>query len=539
MLNDLARAALMMGLRPASAFFTWQLERRIARYAADQSRLRSRYGVAPDTPIRGFDDTTRAAIESFAAAHPDARLAYTSGSTSRPKGLAYTRRRLANFKRGSQSAGARAWIRHALKQPGIFVLASLSADESFTSLVVRSKRTTPRWLDGLIEPAKYLTHPAVSARIDRLGPTAARLWLMALNNPGLVYSTNPSTLAVFLTELHEDWHRVTALAREELTSGGAPDLLGVARRVRTRGWRQRLTALATATSPPPIADWWPALGAYCCWDGGYTTPFVAQIRRFLPAERYVHIPMYSMSTETIETLTWFDRDGTTRFLPIAPDVLYEFLPEHAPDLPDALLLPSQLEPGRLYAMVVSDCYGLTRYQTEDLFSCQHLVRGVPDLRFIRRRGLTWSFTGEKLTGEQLTEAWDLLAESLPALTSVAAQLTCFPSLPPGPDTLPRYRVVLCHPGRTRPPALDEPHFDPAALALAFDRALASLNHEYADKRASGRLAPADASVIPYDRLAAALHGGADDGRRGWDSQFKLTPLAKRPWEDFAALLATR
>jgi hypothetical protein len=74
----------------------------------------------------------------------------------------------------------------------------------------------------------------------------------------------------------------------------------------------------------------PGLRAYCCWDGGYVIPFLQRIRQSLPAERFVHIAMYSMSTETLETLAYYV-GSRAHFLPIAPGVYYEFLPEGADD----------------------------------------------------------------------------------------------------------------------------------------------------------------------------------------------------------------
>ena len=49
--------------------------------------------------------------------------------------------------------------------------------------------------------------------------------------------------------------------------------------------------------------------------------------------------------------------------------------------------------GAAGAWLTSDPWGLTRYMTEDLFRCEALVRGVPDLRFLRRRGIKYHAIG--------------------------------------------------------------------------------------------------------------------------------------------------
>ena len=59
-----------------------------------------------------------------------------------------------------------------------------------------------------------------------------------------------------------------------------------------------------------------------------------------------------------------------QILPIADGVVYEFIEEQTMDHADNLLDAHQLEPGKLYAMVISDGYGLRRYQTDDLFLCR-------------------------------------------------------------------------------------------------------------------------------------------------------------------------
>jgi hypothetical protein len=240
--------------------------------------------------------------------------------------------------------------------------------------------------------------------------------------------------------------------------------------------------------------------------------------------------MYSMSTETIETVNYFEGDRV-RFLAIAPGVLYEFLPESQPDDPSKLLSPWELEQGSVYSLVVSDGYGLLRYQTEDLFECVGHVGDVPDLRFLRRRGITYSFTGEKLTDAQLERAFDGLRRTFPALPAAGMQLTLIPWREAG-ALLPSYRLVLAHPSSRRPD--DLPELD--QVARTFETALEQINREFAGKRRTGRLAETIAVTMPYDRLAAHLdpktRTEADRAGRVWDTQFKLLPLYRRLWHEY-------
>jgi hypothetical protein len=57
------------------------------------------------------------------------------------------------------------------------------------------------------------------------------------------------------------------------------------------------------------------------------------------------------------------------------------------------------------------------------------------------------------------------------------------------------------------------------------------NFEIADKRASGRLGASRCLALPYDRLARLLTPPEGRLTRSWESQFKLTPLSTRRWDE--------
>ena len=129
-------------------------------------------------------------------------------------------------------------------------------------------------------------------------------------------------------------------------------------------------------------------------------------------------------------------------------------------------------------MIVSDAYGLRRYQTGDLFLCRRKINGLPDLVFVRRRSLEYSFTGEKLTAEQLRSVFEQVRELYPRLTA-GRLLTCVPSEPA--HAVPHYQVVL-----VGDPRIQNSH---ELLAASCDKLLSEINSEYKSKRATGRLGP--------------------------------------------------
>ncbi len=123
--------------------------------------------------------------------------------------------------------------------------------------------------------------------------------------------------------------------------------------------------------------------------------------------------------------------------------------------------------------------------------------------FVRWRGLAYSFTGEKLTGEQLQMAFAEAAVQFPDLPSIGC-LTCVPSLHP----VPHYRVVLVQ---------SEQHDVDGAPIVAFvEKRPCEFNREFRAKLESGRL-----GRMIFE--AAAVK----DFVRG-ESQFKFLPLYPLP-----------
>jgi hypothetical protein len=134
-----------------------------------------------------------------------------------------------------------------------------------------------------------------------------------------------------------------------------------------------------------------------------------------------------------------------------------------------------------------------------------MVHALPDLTFVRRRTLEYSFTGEKLTGEQLSAVFDQLRARYPEL--LANQLlTCVPSQPP-----PHYKVLLIG---------ESPTTNHAELAACCDVLLREMNCEYRSKRASGRLGAIEVVSVRLENFAAM--------NRTWETQFKFLPLIREP-----------
>ncbi|HSK64080.1 MAG TPA: GH3 auxin-responsive promoter family protein [Pyrinomonadaceae bacterium] len=458
---------------------------RLSRFRCNQERLARKYKrqLNPET---------------------EGKFAITSGSTGDPKRILYTTRRLRTFKLVFSDMFARACRVFRIDRTSLYVFSSFAPDESLTSLLLEEV-DLPNYLATLQAPYRVQRHPAMCALAAEYGATAVRLWILTIANPGVLYSTNPSTLSTFFDELTNHWRESSALIRNWCKDGKRfnADVRKIARRLDSIGSKQRLEAIAGSEEPVPISGWAPALEAYICWTGGYVKPFLDRLQKYLPPTRYRLIPMFSMSTETVETLSYF-QNNEVLFLPLAPGVVYEFLDAET----ERLLGPGDLEPGKTYEMIVSDEYGLRRYRTNDLFLCRRKINGLPDLAFVRRRGLAYSFTGEKLTAEQVSKVFEKLRSQYP-IVFANNYLTCIPSL--GVSGVPHYKLVVIG-DRKLAASLD-------GLANRCDELLSEVNCEYRGKRTSGRLGAITLLAIGTREFAERF-----SPRGNWESQFKFLPL---------------
>ena len=510
--NDAIRFVIARAIRLGGLVSDLWQRLRIRRFAANQHRLKRKYRIHADTPVVSYGPRVVESIR-HAAAHAgrDARFATTSGSTGEPKMILYTNRRLRRLKFTFSDMFARAVRAHRLKRTSLYVFSSFQQDASLTSMLLNEPKLPP-YTSTLQAPYRVQQHPAIRALASQYGAPAVRLWILTLTNPAVLYATNPSTISTFFDELKTNWPTCSRLVRDWHTHPQNFDrtVRKIARRLDSRGSAERIRQIATCTTPISIEHFAPAVRAYICWTGGYVKPFLDRLAHHLPPPRYRLIPMYSMSTETVETEPVF-RNNDVYFLPLTHGVVYEFIHADAEnDHPDNLLSPAQLNHGETYAMVVSDAYGLRRYQTGDLFECRGTMNNLPDLAFVRRRALEYSFVGEKVTAEQLNTVFTHLRAQHPELND--GFLTCVPSLSPSPH----YKLVFIH--------VSTNGFAGDLLATECDKLLSNLNCEYKNKRSTGVLAPIEfVQTAPADFASRFANNN-------WESQFKFLPLYRRTWE---------
>jgi hypothetical protein len=260
-----------------------------------------------------------------------------------------------------------------------------------------------------------------------------------------------------------------------------------------------------------LTDVWPSLRLYSCWLSSSAGLYRPQLDAVLPG--VATMPFMSCGTEGVTTIPVDDSPDSQ---PLAVNqAFFEFVPAEV-DLAGLLdaggrtdtLLFDEVEPGRDYHLIMTQGNGLYRLWSGDVYRVDRIVDGVPWLHFVHRDGVFHSFTGEKITEAQVTEA----VERAMAAAGLAGGLyLCGPQWGEPP-----YYVVIGEVPRPGP-ELDR------TLSEAVDRALQSLNIEYAAKRGSGRLDPLRLFTVPRDTVTAYSEGRRQAANA---TQYKFRPFER-------------
>lgn len=487
---------------------------RLANYKRSQLALARRYGIEKVAP-KPYDDETRARIIRLADSSPEAKqFAWTSGTTREPKQVYYPARRAKRIQRTLVEQVLIAYDYAGLQRPSFYLLTSMAPDKSWSSMFIR--RSFPAVLNRVLLSGSILFVPRAAELVGRFSQTSVHVALWLLSEPAFIVTANPSSLYVILEQVHNDWARIRSEVKSILAEKEIDALRG--RIPGPDAQRQaHLQHVLASAAPPSVGDLLPELQVVYCWNGGYVQPFIDNLKQRFAARPIRFLPMFSVSTETVPYLM-YPRVSTEAGLPTYPGNVYEFIPMHGEEPGHELLKPWELQTGSEYVMVVSDVFGLERYNTEDIFQCRGMKKNTPLLFFRGRIGLRYSFTGEKLTAEQLLDLYRTVRQRLGLEGAI---FTCFPKLNAG--RLPNYVFFYC--------TMDDADIPYGLSAQVLDEELMEINSEYETKRNSGRLAPPELVRERYGELAERVRASNPRYRGSNPAQFKMLPLYKVTWED--------
>src|SRR5690606_17513054 len=244
-----------------------------------------------------------------------------------------------------------------------------------------------------------------------------------------------------------------------------------------------LESMAAAKGCLTPATVWKNLNLVVCWKSASAAMYLPQLADLFPDAEAM--PFSTTGTEGVVTCP-VDRHPTSGVLAITQGV-YEFVPvredeDSIPLGPDAETLDFRdLSIGGEYRLVMSQANGLYRYEVGDLYRAIDFHKGVPRLEFIGREGAFSSFTGEKLSEQQVV----LSCRKAMGLSDLHSNMfTCCPVW----GTPPRYVFIIEAP-------CPWPAGKVARLGEELDRQLGKANVEYIGKRASERLAGVEVEVV--------------------------------------------
>ncbi|MEC4015048.1 GH3 family domain-containing protein [Streptomyces sp. H27-D2] len=258
-----------------------------------------------------------------------------------------------------------------------------------------------------------------------------------------------------------------------------------------------------------LKDVWPSLTLYSCWLSASAELYRTKLSAVLPGVS--KLPFMSCGTEGVTTIPV---DDSPHSQPLAVNQAYfEFVPAEVPlgELLEAgerveTLFFDEVEAGRDYHLIMSQGNGLYRMWTGDIYRVDSVVDGTPWIHFVYRDGLYHSFTGEKITEAQVTQA---IQQGIADCGLEPGLYMCGPRW----AEPPHYTVVT----EVAEPAaeLDQ------ALSEAVDRQLAEINIEYASKRDSGRLGPMRVVTVRRDAITAYVEARRQAGN---STQYKYKPF---------------
>lgn len=318
----------------------------------------------------------------------------------------------------------------------------------------------------------------------------AILRLAAQETVSLAAAINPSTLVLLAAKLEqnaeqlaEDLEAGTLAGLDRMPEAARRGIEGVLRADRAAAGRIRRSRADHGYAR--ARDLWPRLCGLCCWKGGSAPFYLSQLPR-----GYGDLPVMDygfLATEGGFTIP-LSPTGSAGVISVLGHVL-EFVPEA--DMVDGYdgptLLADELEPGGRYRVLVTGSHGLYRYDINDVVECTGHYRKTACVSFVHKGGNMISVTGEKV-GER--HVIDAVGEASAALEQdlVGFSVSC------ALETPPRYVLGV---EVARP--LDEGQG--RALLEAFDRALGTVNIEYAAKRRSLRLGSPVLRTLPTGAFA--------------------------------------
>jgi hypothetical protein len=500
------------------------LLRRILAYHADTDFGRAHHfrdiatpaDFRRQLPVAGYDYfepyLARVRRGEFNALLADRRVhmfALTSGTTAARKYIPVTDQYLADYKRGWNIWGLKAFRDHRAVRLRPIVQLSGDWDEhrteagipcgAVTGLTATMQKRIIRWM--------Y----CVPACVGKVKDAAAKYYLvLRLSLPrrvALVIAANPSTLVQLARagdaekeSLLRDLHDGTLAEHLAVPAEVRAALAGPLRR-RHPGRVRELEEIIRRTGTLYPKDYWPARGLLLGnWTGGSVGAYLRHYPRYYGDAMLRDVGLIASEGRMTIPLA----DGTPSGVLDVTTHYFEFIPEEEADSRSPTVVAAhELREGRSYFILPTTAFGLYRYHIHDLVRVTGFHNHTPLIEFLNKGSHFANLTGEKLSEHHVARA---MASVLGRLDLT---LTSYSLAPCWDDDTPYYGLFVERPDVANPE-------QGRRLAAQLDQQLGEENIEYRGKRDSLRLGPVRLELLPagawakWDGQRLARSGGALD-----------------------------
>jgi len=408
-------------------------------------------------------------------------FALTSGTTATRKFIPVTPQYLADYKRGWNLWGLKAYRDHPATDMRPIVQLSSDWQEfrteagipcgSVSGLTAAMQKRIIRWL--------YCVPACVGTIKDSTAKYYVALRLSLPRDVGMIVAANPSSLVKLARAGDLDKEHLI----RDLHDGTLSNHVDVPANIRAAlSWKLRqrhqqrareLEQIVRRTGFLYPCDYWANECVIGNWTGGSVGLYLQQFPRYfgkaivrdiglLASEGRMTIPMDDATPSGV-------LDVTSHY--------FEFLPEAEADKPNPITLAAhEVQDGQTYFILPTTSYGLYRYHISDLVRVTGFRNRTPLIEFLSKGAHFANLTGEKLSEHHVTGAM------MDVLGVLNLTLSAYSVAPCWHDERPYYGLFVERGDLpTREQALH--------LAEALDRRLREVNIEYAVKRESLRLGP--------------------------------------------------
>ncbi len=410
-------------------------------------------------------------------------FATTSGTVGNRKFIPVTRSYMEEFRQASVVSGFHLLRNYPGISKGVVLSIFSTAQEALTTSGIPYGAISGRlYLDepGLIK--KHISPIPYEAFVIKDYDTRyyAILRCALMLSVSCIYTLNPSTIALLARTLENNADRlIKDVAKGTITADVEIDSktkAALSRFLKPDPERASFLERLAAQKQFKPSNIWPELSVIACWTKAAASFYLKDFPQY-----FGNTPACDITYGASEGRGTVFLGGQSQCLAIRSH-FYEFIEEENIDKENPPVLGGwQLETHKSYYILFTTSGGLYRYNLNDVVKVVGWHNNTPLLEFLYKGGNICSFTGEKLTEPQVTQAVLLTTKELDLSVSF---FTVIPEFRPSPH----YQLWIEF---DHYPSEDRIRL----LAHNLDRAIGRNNCEYESKRASSRLAPVTINLL--------------------------------------------